>query len=451
MKEIILRKKKVSFDNAKNNLIDFARLTHPSYAANWHHHLLAEKLQGIVSGKLKRLMISMPPRHGKTELASIRFGPWYLGHNPTHKVVQATYAAEFAEENAKYSRNIVATPEFKNVFGFGLASDSKAVSRWQTDKGGTYYAVGVGGPLTGKGANCLIIDDPHKNRAEAESPVMRKNVLDWFKSTAYTRLEKNGSVIVIMTRWHEGDLVGSLLKSNEKWDYISLPAIAEEDEKYRRQGDPLWSSKFDLAALNNIRETIGSREWISLYQQRPSAAEGEIFKREWWKFYRAVPIFEKIVHSWDTAFKKGLENDFSVCTVWGVAQNGYYLLYRWKKRVEFPELKRTVVSLFHQIPGHEILIEDKASGQSLVQELQRETKLPIIPYKIDGDKVARAYAVTPIIESGNVYLPEEADWLLDYIDTLAAFPNAIHDDDVDSTTQALSACQNRTSYSFMTL
>jgi predicted phage terminase large subunit-like protein len=379
----------------------------------------------------------MPPRHGKTELASIRFAPWFLGRNPDKNIIQATYAAEFAEESAKKSRSILSSPVYEQIFDVKLAQDSRAVSRWQTNRGGSYYAVGVGGPLTGRGANLLVVDDPHKNRQEAESVVMRANVWEWFTSTAYTRLEDNASAILIMTRWHEDDLAGRLLRGDEHWEYLSLPAIAEQDEPYRKHGEALWPQKFDVEALENIRCAIGSREWASLYQQQPSVAEGEIFKREWWHFYSMRPHFQKIVQSWDTAFKKGKENDFSVCTTWGVAPNGYYLIHVWKEKVEFPELKRAVVMLASEFAPDEILIEDKASGQSLLQEIRQETRLPITAIKVDADKIARAYAVTPTIEAGNVFLPENAAWVRDYVDSLAAFPNAAHDDDVDSTTQAL--------------
>lgn len=424
---------------ARKSLIAFARLTHPNYQPSWHHKLLASKLERVAQGDCRRLIIAMPPRHGKTELASLRFAPWFLGLNPTKNIIQATYAAEFAEENGRKSRAIVASNIYEQIFSVKLARDSKAVSRWQTDKGGSYYAVGVGGPLTGRGANVLLIDDPHKNRQEAESSVMRERVWDWFASTAYTRLEDNGAVIVIMTRWHEDDLVGRLLRGDEVWEIVSMPAIAEADDEYRVIGEPLWEEKYNREALANIRNTIGSREWTSLYQQRPAAAEGEIFKREWWKYYPEFPYqFNYILQSWDTAFKTGAENDYSVCTTWGVIDSGYYLIDCWKKRVEFPELKRTVLQLADQYRPNSIVIEDKASGQSLIQELQRETRLPIKPIKVDRDKVARAYAVTPTIESGNVYLPASKPWVRDFIDVLAAFPNGVFDDDVDSTTQALS-------------
>lgn len=434
---------------ARNSLIAFTRLTHPNYQPSWHHYLLAAKLEAVARGEIKRLIISMPPRHGKTELASLRFAPWFLGLNSTKNIIQATYAAEFAEENGRKARAIISSSVYEQIFNVALSTDSKAVSRWQTDKGGSYYAVGVGGPLTGRGAHILLIDDPHKNRQEAESTVMRERVWEWFASTAYTRLEEKGAVIVIMTRWHEDDLAGRLLAGDEHWDYLCLPAVAEGNEEYRQEGEALWPNKYNLAELNAIKSQIGSREWISLYQQQPSAKEGEIFKREWWRYYRQAPLFQKIVQSWDTAFKKGLENDFSVCTTWGVAPNGYYLLHVWKQRVEFPELKRAVVMLAAEYNPDEILIEDKASGQSILQELNKETRLALKPIKVDGDKVARAHGVTPLIEAGKVFLPEVAEWVRDYVDSLAAFPNAAHDDDVDSTTQALSHMKNENELAFI--
>lgn len=422
---------------ARESLTAFALLTHPHYQVSWHHRRLAEYLQAIERRDIQRLIISMPPRHGKTELASLRFAPWYLGRHPTHNVVQATYAAEFAEDNGRKARAIAGTELYRDIFGVGLDTSSRAVGRWQTTAGGTYYAVGVGGPLTGRGANVLLVDDPHKNRQEAESPVMRERVWEWFSSTAYTRLENGGVCIVIMTRWHEDDLVGRLLDGPEHWEQLILPAIAETDEADRAAGEALWPEKYDLPALERIRETIGSREWASLYQQRPAAAEGAIFRREWWRDYDEAPAFSRVVQSWDTAFKAGQDNDASACTTWGVATDGYYLLDVWSERVEFPELKRQVMALADRFRPHQILVEDKASGQSLIQELQRETRLPIKPVRVDRDKVARAYAVTPLIEAGRVYLPRWAHWKAGYLDELAAFPAAAHDDRVDSTTQAL--------------
>jgi predicted phage terminase large subunit-like protein len=250
-----------------------------------------------------------------------------------------------------------------------------------------------------------------------------------------------GAIILIQTRWHEDDLAGWLLQehASENWDVLSLPAIAEKDESFRREGEPLWPERFPLDSLNRIREAVGGAVWASLYQQRPAAAEGAIFKRNWWQFFApsvAIP-FSRVVQSWDTAFKRGAENDFSVCTTWGVAQNGYYLLHLWRYRVEFPELKRVLAALADQWKPHAILVEDKASGQSLIQELQRSTVLPLIPVRVDADKLTRAQAVTPVIEAGKIFLPESAPWVSDFVEEMAGFPHRMHDDVVDSTTQAL--------------
>jgi predicted phage terminase large subunit-like protein len=256
-----------------------------------------------------------------------------------------------------------------------------------------------------------------------------------------------GAIIIIQTRWHEDDLAGWLLREHaaENWDVLSLPAIAEQDERFRRQGEALWPERFPLSGLERIRVAIGGRAWASLYQQRPAAAQGTIFKRDWWQFYTppvAVP-FTRVVQSWDTAFKKGAENDYSVCTTWGVAENGYYLLHLWRDRVEFPELKRVLASLAEQWNPDAILVEDRASGQSLIQELKLSTVLPIIAVKADSDKLSRAQAVTPLVEAGKVFLPKSTPWLSDYIDELAAFPTGKRDDAVDSTAQALNYLRER--------
>jgi predicted phage terminase large subunit-like protein len=256
---------------------------------------------------------------------------------------------------------------------------------------------------------------------------------------AYTRLQPGGAIVLIQTRWHEDDLAGRLLNNpNEKWNVLSLPAIAEVEEPFRRVGDPLWPERYPLMDLQRIRESVGSAAWASLYQQRPAAAEGAIFKRGWIRTYRDLPnSFKKIVQSCDTAFKAGAENDYSLITTWGVTENGYFLISFWRGRVEFPELKRQVAFQADQWKPHVILIEDKASGQSLVQELMSATRLPIVPVKVDSDKRARAEAVTPLFEAGRIFVPESAPWLDTYIDELAAFPVGTHDDAVDSTTQAL--------------
>jgi len=426
---------------AQDSLLSFTIMTHHDYAVNWHHRLIASKLMDVMKGKIKRLIISIPPRHGKTELVSIRFPAWYLGNLPRSNIVAATYNGDFATDNSRKVRDIIGSDLYREVFAISLSKSAKAAGKFYTDKNGYYYSVGIGGGLTGRGADLLIIDDPHKDRAEAESEIKRKRVWEWFTSTAYTRLEKNAAVIVVMTRWHEDDLVGKLLAQEEKWEYLCLPAIAEETDKYRQEGEPLWPDKYNLEALDNIKSTLtqetgSAKDWASLYQQKPAPDDGNIFKADSWRFYTELPKPVLIVQSWDTAFKTKDTNDFNVCTTWAVCNDGYYLLDIWKKRAEFPEVKRILMELAEQYNPGAILVEDKASGQSVIQEM-RTTRLPIIPIRPDVDKISRAVAATPLIASGRVYLPSGKGWVNDYITSLAYFPNGKHDDDVDSTTQFL--------------
>jgi predicted phage terminase large subunit-like protein len=285
----------------------------------------------------------------------------------------------------------------------------------------------------------LLLDDLLKDSEEARSESTRRSMHEWFQHVAYTRLAPGGALVMIQTRWHADDLPGRLLRehANENWCVIDMAAIAEVDEDFRKAGEALWPEMYPLEILQMIRTAVGGSAWASLYQQQPSAAEGAVFKRERWRFFRERPAFKRIVHSWDTAFKTGAENDYSACTVWGIADSGYYLLWLWRDRVEFPELKRRMQWLAEQWEPAQILVEDRASGQSLIQELKHSTCLPIIPIKVDMDKMARAQSVTPLIEAGRVFLPESAPWLADYLDEMAGFPTAVHDDSVDSTTQAL--------------
>jgi len=271
--------------------------------------------------------------------------------------------------------------------------------------------------------------------------VYRENVLEWFHSTLYTRREPEATIVVIATRWHEDDLVGRLLKQQhdnpeaDQWEILHLKAIEESKA--------LWSERYPLKTLEAIKSSIGSRAFESLYQGEPTIAEGEIIKREWWQYFDEMPNFQRIIHSWDTAFKTKVSNDFSVCTVWGEADNGYYLLNVWRGRVEFPELKAVAVALNQKDTPSAVLIEDMASGQSLIQELGRGTPIPVLPVKTDRDKVSRAAAASPMIEAGKVFLPRNAPWLYDYLEEMSAFPNGTFDDQVDSSTQALNWMRGR--------
>ena len=427
---------------AHQDLACYAVALWPQFELAHHHELIVSRLEAVERGEISRLMIFLPPRHGKSLLASTIFPAWVLGRNPERHLIFATYGQELSDDFGRRVRNLIADPLHRAIFpGCSLSEDSSAAHRFNTVRGGAYFAVGRGGPITGRGAHVLIIDDPLKDYAEASSETVRRALYDWYASVAYTRLAPNGAIVLVQTRWHQDDLAGRLLANNfgDDWEVLSLPAIAEHDESFRREGEALWPRRFGLVELEKIRSAVGGRAWASLYQQQPAAAEGAIFKRHWWQFYRP-PVsapFTQIVQSWDCAYKKGAENDFSACTTWGATSNGYYLLYLWKDKVEFPELRRVLGSLAEHWNPTAILVEDRASGQSLIQELKSSSVLPVIPVKVDSDKVARAQAVTPLLEAGKLFLPDGASWVGDFIDELAAFPNGGHDDCVDSTTQAL--------------
>jgi predicted phage terminase large subunit-like protein len=417
---------------------------------NWHHDLICTKLEAVFEGRCRRLIINMPPRYSKTEIAVVNFIAWSLGCAPDSEFIHASYGARLATGNAGRARELVRSSWYQELFpAVQLASDKRSNSDWRTTAGGVVFATGAGGTITGFGAGrmrdaddtrfggAIIIDDPHK-AAEATSDAIRRNVIDWFRNTLESRANTPETpIILIMQRLHEEDLAGWLLAggNGETWEHLCIPVLNEA-------GEPLWPRKHDLAAIERMR-TAKPYEFAGQYMQRPAPIGGGIFKIDWWRFFAvdALPPARRIVQSWDTAFKTNTTNDYSVCTTWAETERGFYLLDLWKQKAEFPELKRMVASKAAQQWGGQrvnaVLVEDKASGQSLVQELRRDTMLPIIPVKVDSDKISRAFAVTALIQSGRVFLPEGADWVADYVASHAAFPNGTHDDDVDSTTQAL--------------
>jgi predicted phage terminase large subunit-like protein len=432
----------------KNSAIELARVDLAAYAsALWppftlapHHRIIIDQLERVERGELDRLMIAMPPRHGKSVITSTLFPAWYLGRHPERSVIASSYGQELASDFGRRVRNFVVDPLHTTIFPeCRVADDSNAVHRFGTFSGGNYYAVGAGGPLTGRGADLLLIDDPIKSREQAYSSAERKSLQQWYETVAYTRLQPGGAVVLIATRWHESDLTGWLLEehASEGWKVVSFPAIAETAEGWRREGEALWPEKFPVETLERIKEAIGGAAWASLYQQRPTLEEGAVFKREWWRTYREQPECKRVIFSLDTAFKAGQSNDYSVIAIIGETETGYYLLHVWRGRAEFPELKRQAVAFADIWKPHAVLIEDAASGQSLIQALQAETRLPVLPVRPQGDKQSRAAAVTPLVESGRVFLPEAAPWLRDFMDEASAFPAAPHDDQVDALTQAL--------------
>lgn len=411
---------------------------------NWHHEIICRKLQDAFDGKCRRLIINIPPRYSKTEIAVVNFIAWALGKAPDSEFIHVSYGARLAAGNSIRARDLVRSEWYQELFpDLALNPEKQANDDWRTTTGGVVFSTGAEGTITGFGGGkmregfggAIIIDDPHK-AVEATSDTIRQNVIDWFKNTLESRTNTPDTpIIVIMQRLHEEDLAGWLLNggNGETWEHLCIPAIGDDDQA-------LWPAKHSRDDLERMSKAK-PYEFAGQYMQRPAPLGGGIFKTEWWRYYRpfGLPEVRRIVQSWDTAFKTKTQNDYSACTTWAECDNGYYLLDVWKQKVEFPDLKRMVVSLHEKFRPNAVLIEDKASGQSLIQELQRETRIPLIPVAkgAGDDKISLAYAVTPLIQSGRVFLPEGADWLADYTSSHASFPNGAHDDDVDSTTQAL--------------
>jgi predicted phage terminase large subunit-like protein len=428
---------------------------------NWHHEVICRKLQDVFEGRCKRLIINIPPRYSKTEIAVVNFIAWAIGLAPDSEFIHVSYGARLAAGNSTRARDLVRAEWYRDLFPeLALNPEKQANDDWRTMQGGVVYATGAGGTITGFGAGkkrpgfggAIIVDDPHK-AAEATSDLMRQNVIDWFKSTLESRRNSPETpIIIIMQRLHEEDLAGWLLGggNGEEWEHLCIPALNDPPVPFWPADAPeeLWPATHTNADLRRM-EKSKPYEFAGQYMQSPAPLGGGIFKTEWWQYFRpeALPPLRRVIQSWDTAFKTKTANDYSVCTTWGEAENGnYYLVDVWKNKVEFPELKRMVASKAAQQWGglsvSAILVEDKASGQSLIQELRRETALSIIAIQVEADKITRAFAATPKIEAQRVFLPEGASWVADYVASLGAFPNATHDDDVDSTTQALSYLSN---------
>ena len=412
----------------------------PAFEVSPFHQLIIKYLEDLLSGKIKKLAIITPPRHGKTTLGNVIAPAFALGRNPAETIITVSYGSELSETFGRRVRNILGDPAFAEVFpSCKLSPDSAAGYRFTTTAGGEYNATGRGGPITGKGASLLILDDLIKDSSEANSDTICRGIIEWLQHVCFTRLTPNGRVLAIATRWSERDPMGWILQQ-QGWTVLHLPAFAEStaDPLRRAPGEALWPNHYPVEALEAIRADVGCRVFQCLYQGNVSAAQGTIFKRDWFQHYQQRPErFKKIVQSWDTAFKTGASNDYSVCTTFGEADSGFYLLALYRAKVEFPELKRQVGLQADYWRPSEIYVEDKASGQSLVQELKLATSYPVIPVKIDRDKETRASAVTGYFEAGRVLFPEGAVWLADLEDELASFPGGLHDDCVDAISQAL--------------
>lgn len=408
----------------------------------------------VERGDISRLIVMMPPRHSKSETTTVKFPGWYLGKHPDRRIIIASHTASLAARFSMRTRN-----DFGQyapaVWGLNVNPDVSAMYRWdvldeKADPGrppGGMLAAGIGGPITGQGAHLAIIDDPLKDAEAAASKLQRDAMWDWYRFVLRTRLFPNAAVILVLTRWHEDDLAGRLLKAAkedpkaDQWAILRLPALAEEDDPLDRvPGQALWPEQYDETALEATRASVGSYVWAALYQQRPQPAEGGIIKRGWWKFYREPPgAFDEIIQSWDMTFNDTKVSDYVVGQVWGRKGADKYLLDQVRDRMDFPTTIQAVKSLSSKWPQAVAkLVEDKANGPAVISTLKHEIA-GLIPVEPQGSKEARAYAVSPHIEAGNVHLPDpaKAAWIHDFLEECTAFPGAAHDDQVDAMTQAL--------------
>jgi len=438
-------------EQSRDEFLPFVHRMWPSFIGGRHHAIMADAFERVANGELKRLIINMPPRHTKSEFASYLFPAWFLGKYPEKKIIQTAHTAELAVGFGRKVRNLIDQEDFQEVFpGIELSSDSKAAGRWNTNKKGDYFAIGVGGAVTGKGADVLIIDDPHSEQEAAigaYNPEVYDKVYEWYTSGPRQRLQPGGAIIVVMTRWSVRDLTGQIIKSAtqregaDEWEVIELPAIMPS-------GDPLWPEFWPKDQLESLKAELPVSKWSAQYQQDPTSEEGALIKREWWREweYESPPPCEAIIQSWDTAFLKTQRADYSACTTWGVFNHpndqgetvpNLILLDAYKEKLEFPDLKRAAYEKYWEYEPDQMIVEAKAAGSPLIFEL-RAMGIPVTEFTPSRgqDKIARVNAVSDLFASGVIWAPPTR-WAEEVIEECAAFPAGEHDDLVDSTTQAL--------------
>jgi predicted phage terminase large subunit-like protein len=434
-----------------SRFLAFVNEVWPSFISGRHHAKMAAAFERVAEGKVKRLIINMPPRHTKSEFASYLLPAWFLGRFPHKKVIQTSHTAELAVGFGRKVRNLVDQEIYSKIFpGVGLQADSKAAGRWATNKGGEYFAIGVGGAVTGKGADLLIIDDPHSEQeaalAEVNTEIYDKTY-EWYTSGPRQRLQPGGAIVVVMTRWSKKDLTGQVLKAEaqrggEGWEVIDFPAILPS-------GNPLWPEFWSLTELQALKDELPNSKWMAQYMQQPTSDTSAIVKREWWQTWDRddPPHCDFTLMSWDTAFEKSNRSDYSACTTWGVfyqenpetgrTDTNIILLNAFRDRMEFPELKRVAIEQYRDWEPDSVIIEKKASGAPLIYEM-RAMGIPVqefTPVK-GNDKISRLNAVSDLFASKRVWAPN-TNWAEEVIDEVASFPSGDHDDYVDSVSLAL--------------
>jgi predicted phage terminase large subunit-like protein len=429
-------------NKAKSDFLSFVKCVWPEFIEGAHHRHIAKKFNDLANGKISRLIVNMPPRHTKSEFASYLLPSWMVGRNPKLKIIQATHTGELAIKFGRKAKHLIDSAEYSKIFETRLMEDSKAAGRWETAQGGEYFAAGVGGAITGRGADLLIIDDPHSEQ-DALSPSAFENAYEWYTSGPRQRLQPGGKIVLVMTRWSTKDLTAMLLKNQkevkgDQWEVIEFPAIMEH-------GAPVWPEYWDQDELDRVKATLPVQKWNAQWMQQPTSEEGAIIKREWWRTWKSdtIPPLRHVIQSYDTAFLKSETADYSAITTWGIffpsEDQGAQLLLldAVKGRYEFPELRRKALEQYKYWQPETVLVEAKASGLPLTYEL-RKMDIPVVTFTPSkgNDKHARVNSVAPLFESGVVWAPEQK-FSEEVIEECAAFPHGDHDDLVDSMTQAV--------------
>ena len=444
LQTLLIQEHLKKLQSAEKNFIPFVRHVWPDFISGYHHRKIAKKFEDIRDKKIKRLIVNMPPRHTKSEFASFLFPSWLVGNNPQLKIIQTTHNTELAVRFGRKMKNLIDSQVYQQVFDeVAISADSKAAGRWETNKGGEYFAAGVGSSITGRGADLLIIDDPHSEQ-DALSETAFDNAYEWYTSGPRQRLQPGGAIVIVMTRWSVKDLTGRLIDAQAKepkadqWELIEFPAILPSNK-------PIWPEYWDIDSLTATRASLTAQKWQAQWQQNPTAEEGSIIKREWWKLWeeKDIPDLIHVIQSYDTAFSKKETADYSAITTWGVFSHPnkgnpqIILLDAEKGRWEFTELKKHAMEKYKYWEPETVIVEAKASGLPLTDEL-RSSGIPVVNFTPSrgNDKHVRVNSVAPMFESGQVWCPDKR-WAQDVIEECAAFPFGDHDDYVDSTTQAL--------------
>jgi len=436
--------KKDKVEKISNDFMSFVKEMWPEFIEGRHHKEIADKFNDIANKKIKRLIINMPPRHTKSEFSSFLLPAWMVGRNPKLKIIQSTHTTELAIRFGRKAKTLMDSPEYKKVFETRLREDSQAAGKWETEQGGEYYAAGVGSAITGRGADLLIIDDPHSEQ-DAMNPEALERAYEWYTSGPRQRLQPGGAIVLVMTRWSTKDLTSKLINSQknlkaDKWEVIEFPAILPSNK-------PVWPEYWKKDELEGVKASISIGKWNAQWMQNPTAEEGSILKREWWKVWDKpnIPPLKHIIQSYDTAFSKKETADYSAITTWGVFHPNedpgeaphLILLDAFKERLEFPELRKEALEQYRYWKPDTVIIEAKASGLPLTYEL-RKIGIPVINFTPSKgqDKHSRVNAVSPMFESGMIWAPDE-EFADEVIEECASFPYGDNDDLVDSTTQAL--------------